>query len=69
MIFYIVMIVVLQTQQLTQSSQKDKLDRSVMSKSQNAPVTDQDKLDRSVISKDHTGNRKLNLEMVDRSML
>jgi hypothetical protein len=51
------------------SSQKDKLDRSVMSKSQNAPVTDQDKLDRSVISKDHTGNRKLNLEMVYRSML
>jgi hypothetical protein len=34
-----------------------------------APVTDQNKLDRSVISKDHTGNRKLNLEMVDRSRL
>ena len=63
------MIVVLQTQQLTQSSQKDKLDRSVMSKSQNAPVTEQDKLERSVISKDCPGNRKLKVEMVYRSRL
>jgi len=51
------------------SSQQDKLDRSVMSKGQNAPVTEQEKLDRSVISKDHPGNRKLKVEMVYRSRL
>ena len=34
------------------SSHQDKLDRSVMLKDQNAPVTEQKKFDRSVISKD-----------------
>ena len=50
-------------------SQSNKLDASVVSKGQNAPVTDQDKLGRSVISKDRTGNRKVKLEMIYRSTL
>ena len=33
-------------------SDQDKLDRSVILKGQNAPVTEQEKFDRSVISKD-----------------
>ena len=51
------------------SSHQDKLDRSVMLKDQNAPVTEQEKFDRTVISKDRPGNRKLKVEMVYPSRL